>query len=295
MHTLTGHRQAIRAVAYAPGAALVASAGDDRSIRLWDAAAGREVALIESRRDGILALAFSPDGRRLACGGRAGSVTVWEVAEPARPGWTYRCAGPVVALAFTSDGRALVAGVRSQRYGGEPGRLVCCNLEPYHPAQPLDWSGDLESAAFAPDRDLLAVAGAHRGVELWEVGRRRRGPAFWLGARVRAVQFAPGGGLLAAAGGRVVQVCHVEEGRWLPPFRGHRADVLALAFSPDGRLLLSGGADRSARLWEVASGRQLAAWDWQLGAVHAVAVAGDGMTAAAGGEKPAVVVWDIDT
>jgi WD40 repeat protein len=70
--------------------------------------------------------------------------------------------------------------------------------------------------------------------------------------------------------------------------------VLALAFAPDGRALLSGGADRAVRLWDLAAGRERAAWSWEVGRVLALAVSSDGMTAAAGGEKSALVVWDMD-
>src|SRR5262245_9549660 len=122
MHTLAGHRHAVRAVAYAPGSRpLLASAGDDRSIRLWDPGSGQELTLLASRRDGLLCLAFAPDGSLLAAGGRAGSISVWNVERRVRDPGTSLSVGPVVALSFTTDGRALLAGLRSQRYGGEPG------------------------------------------------------------------------------------------------------------------------------------------------------------------------------
>jgi WD40 repeat protein len=300
MHTLAGHRRPVRAVAYGPGpAALLASAGDDQTIRLWDPVARVELAALQSRRDGLLALAFAPDGASLASGGRAGSLIVWDLAQRAAGSETVPaialCSGPVVCLAFTPDGRALLAGLRSLRFGGELGRLLCWNLRPPHPVVPLDWNGDVESVAIAPQRDLLAIAGQYRGVELWEVGRRRQEPAFWMSSRVRCLCFSPGAArLLAVASGRVVQVWDVGQRRWAATCKGHRADVLALAFDPSGETLLSGGADRSVRQWRTATGAQIAAWDWQVGAVHALAVAPDGMTAAAGGEKPEVVVWDID-
>jgi WD40 repeat protein len=290
-------------VAYAPGPVpLLASAGDDQSVRVWDPVSREEVALLAGR-DGLLSLAFTPDGQLLAAGGRAGSLAVWDFERLALLGGRGRlplhepssCQGPVVGLSFTTEGRALLAGLRSLRYGGEPGRLVCRNLSPPHPPVPLDWSGDVESVAIAPARDLVAVAGQHRSVELWEVGRRRQEPAFWAPCRVRCLCFSPGSARwLAVGAGREVQVWDVEGRRRAACCTGHRADVLALAFDPSGRTLLSGGRDRSARLWDAATGRQLAAWDWQAGAIHAVAFSPDGMTAAAGGEKPQVVVWDVD-
>jgi WD40 repeat protein len=243
----------------------------------------------------LLALAFAPDGSLLATGGRAGSLIVWDVARRTPDPGVSVCAGPVVGLSFTSDGRALLAGLRSQRYGGEPGRLLCWNIRPAHALECLDWCGDIESVAIAPARDLLAIAGQYRGVELWEVGRRRQEPSFWMPSRVRSLCFSPGSARwLAVASGRLIQVWNVDQRQWSVQCKGHRADVFALAFDPTARVLLSGSADRSVRLWEVATGRQLAAWDWQIGAIHTVAFSVDGMTAAAGGEKPEVVVWDVE-
>jgi WD40 repeat protein len=70
--------------------------------------------------------------------------------------------------------------------------------------------------------------------------------------------------------------------------------VQTLAFTPDGRTFLSGGADGTVRQWDTTSGRQVAAWRWEIGPINAVAVAPDGQTAACGGDKSAVVVWDLD-
>jgi WD40 repeat protein len=293
MHTLAGHRRPIRAVAYAPGEApLLVSAGDDREVRLWDPVGRQPAGVLDARR-AVNALAFNASGTRLAGGGPAASLSVWDVAKRSREIGCSAGLRPAVAVGWSGDGRAVLAGLRGQVYGGEPGSLVCWDLG-FLPSD-TRWVGEVESAAFAPSRDLFAVGRLDRAVELWEVGRPQRDPFCWLPARVRALCFSPGeANSLAVATGRVIQVWDVQERRWLALCKGHRADVFALAFSPDGRRLLSGGMDRSVRLWDVVSGRELAAWDWQVGAVHAVAFAPDGMTAAAGGEKPALVVWDVD-
>src|SRR5262249_47588293 len=76
-----------------------------------------------------------------------------------------------------------------------------------------------------------------------------------------------------------------------PPFRGHRLQVVGLAFAPDGRSLLSGSTDGTVRRW-AAGGRPLGAWGGEHKEVLAVAFAPDGHSAATAGYGR-TVVWDM--
>jgi WD40 repeat protein len=276
----------------------LASAGDDQDVHLWDPVRGEPVAVLSNRRDGVLTLAFSSDGSLLATGGHAGTLIVWNVSERSRLPMSSVCLAPIVSVTFSSNGRTVLAGIRTQRYGGEPGKLICWEVGQVGQVRPFSdvgWVGEVESVAYCPARDLFAVGRLDRAVELFEVGHRQRDPLLWMPVRIRALCFSPDQGrLLAIATGRIIQIWNIEDNRGVAVCRGHRADIHALAFSPDGQLLLSGGADRSVRLWETISGRELAAWDWQIGPIHAVTFSPDGMTSAASGDRPAVVVWDID-
>jgi WD40 repeat protein len=296
MHTLQGHRHAIRALAFDPhDPHLLASVGDDRAVHLWDPVARQELATLPAQRDGLLAVDVAPGGGLLVTGGRGGTLTVWDVVRGCRLARIVFPEGPVTHAGFTADGSAIFAALRSERYGAGEQRLVCWRVRPWREPGRLAWEGDVEAAEFSPDGKLAAVAGPHRGVELWEVGGPRREPAVWCAWRVRCLAFAPGEERrLAVATGPVVELWVVDPLRKVVTYAGHRADVQALSFSPDGRWLLTGGADRTVRLWEVGSGRPCGAWDWGVGRVNAVAFAPDGMTAAAGGDKSALVVWDVD-
>ncbi|WP_189874851.1 TIR domain-containing protein [Streptomyces bluensis] len=78
-HRLTGHTGKLWTAAAHPMRPLLATAGDDRTVRLWDAHTGRETAALTGHTGRVLAMAFSPDGSLLASGGEDGTVRLWNV------------------------------------------------------------------------------------------------------------------------------------------------------------------------------------------------------------------------
>jgi WD40 repeat protein len=80
-----------------------------------------------------------------------------------------------------------------------------------------------------------------------------------------------------------------------PPFQGHTDPVLCLAVSPDGRRALSGSADKTVRLWDVASGQEVRRFLGHTDGVNAVAFSGDGKRAVSAGRDRTVRVWNVET
>ncbi|MET8161709.1 WD40 repeat domain-containing protein [Sphaerisporangium sp. NPDC005289] len=293
---LTGHDGVVVDVAFSPDGTRIATAGDDGTVRLWDAGARKQIGAPLNEPDNdesavaLGAVAFSPDGARLATAGDDGAVHLWDVTNHQEIG-TPRDGhdGTVDDVAFSPDGTRIAT-------AGEDGTVRLWDATTRRQlGTPLKGHGEsVEEVEFSPDGRRLATAGQDMTVRLWDASTHEQlGPPLPYKEDVLSVAFSPGGAQLATLGlDDTVRVWDLTGRKQVGvPLKGNNATDVA--FSPDGSRLATAGADGTIRLWDAGNHRQLGApLAGHTGSVLALAFSPDGARLASTGWDGTARLWD---
>ncbi len=278
---------------FSPDGSILA-AGGYKQVRMIDASTGKLIQALEGHADYVRSIVFSPDGKRLVAGGglpqQWGEIKVWDVASGGLLKTMRGHNDCIYSVAVSPDGKLVASGSYDKTiklWDAQTGQEL---------KTLLDHIDAVFAVAFSPDGKLLASGSQDRTVKIWNVASGER--LYTLSDAldgITSIAFSPLGELLAAAGyDKSIHLWKIgeKEGSLVQSLIADEDSILQIAWSPDGKTLVTSSSDGSIRFRDAVTLEPLGVLNDQSDWVEALAISPDGKWLAAGRYDGTLSLYD---
>ncbi|MBD2515733.1 serine/threonine protein kinase [Nostoc sp. FACHB-973] len=288
----------VNALAFCPEGKILASANDDKNIKLWDLNTKKVIASLSEHRQAVKSVAFSPDGKILASASDDKTIKLWDINTLKEISTLLGHSHAVKSVTFSPDGQILASGSWDKTvklWNVNTGDQICTLTG--HKLQ-------VNSVAFSPQGQIIASASYDRTIRLWQISSQKEFkncPCYTLSGilsghawAVLTVAFSPDGKVLATGSDdKTIKLWEVNTGQLISTLSGHSWSVVSVAFTADGKTLISASWDKTVKLWKVSTGEEIVTLSGHTDSVSAIAVSQVARLIASGSKDKTIKLWQL--
>jgi len=294
VRTFKGHKSVVISVAFSSDGRYALSGSQDNTMKLWKVSTGRQVRTFAGHKHLVSSVAFSPNGRYALSGSYDKTLKLWEISTGRQVRTFPGHKNQVLSIAFSPDGRHALSGS-----GFSSHRKVMKLWEVSTGRQVRTFSGhksSVNSVAFSPNGRYALSGSSDKTLKLWDVSTGRELSKFPKYHFLLTTALSPNGRYaISGCQDKTLEVWELFSGRRVHTYKGHKATITSIAFSPDNRYVLSAQESWDhMKLWEMATASTVRTF-YKHKWVRAVAFSPDGRYALSASADHTLKIWEVST